>query len=258
MIQAFRIIKGKCTKGLCFMKKRVRYILALMLIFILLLCLIFYVNRPKISEGTSVENMPKQKIIEVPLICQYPRFPTGCEAVAATMVLNFYGENITAEKFAGDWLEKDSNFYKQGSKLYGPNPNEVFAGNPFSKNSYGCFAGPIVEAINKNSLKCFAEIISEKTIRELCKEYIDKNKPLLIWATMNMKIATEGNSWYFSDGTQFTWTAGEHCLVLVGYSEAYYFFNDPMTGCTEAFEKQLVEARFQELGKQAVYISKIT
>ena len=77
-------------------------------------------------------------------------------------------------------------------------------------------------------------------------KYIDKDMPLLIWATMSMKESFPGNSWYFEDGTEFTWIAGEHCLVLVGYDDEYYFLNDPMSGSTVGYQKTIVEKRFAE------------
>ena len=238
------------------MKKAKMFLLATMLVSVLVLGAIFFIKRPPVSAGIPAENLSSQRLIEVPCICQYPNLPTGCEAVAATMVLNYYGENITAEKFAGEWLRADSNFYRKNGKLYGPDPNEVFAGNPFSKNSYGCFAGPIVTAVNENSTDFSAHIIKGKTLQQLCEEYIENNKPILIWATMGMRGATYGNSWYLCDGTLFTWTAGEHCLVLVGYNEEFYFFNDPMSGSTVAFKKNVAEKRFSELKMQAVVIDR--
>lgn len=196
-----------------------------------------------------------QKLIEVPAISQYPELPTGCESVAATMVLQYYGVDITAEEFVVSWLEYSENFYTENGKLYGPNPNEVFAGNPFTRNSYGCFATPIVNAINRNSNDCTAKEIINSSLEQLCTEYIDKDKPLLIWATMSMKESSEGKSWYLDDNTKFTWTAGEHCLVLVGYNNDYYFLNDPISGSTVAYKKDIVKKRFDELGNQAIYIS---
>ena len=194
------------------------------------------------------------KIIPVPTIFQYPTLPTGCESVAATMVLQYYGIPITAEEFAKDWLTCDANFYSSNDKLYGPNPHEVFAGNPFSKHSYGCFADPIVDAINNHSSECNAIKIANNSLDKLCTEYIEKDAPLLIWATMGMKVSKEGRSWYLEDDSKFTWTAGEHCLVLVGYNDNFYFLNDPQTGTTVFYPKELVKKRYAELGKQAVYI----
>lgn len=197
-----------------------------------------------------------EKILNVPELCQYPDLPTGCETVSATMVLRYYGVDITATDFADNWLECSEDFNKVNNKLYGPDPNEVFIGSPFDENSYGCYAPVIAKAVNNNSTDCKAKIITDKTLDELCTEFIDNDKPLLIWATMSMTESKIGASWYIEDDSNFTWVSGEHCLVLVGYNEEYYFLNDPMPGCTVAYEKSIVEKRFAELGNQAVYIYK--
>ncbi len=211
-------------------------------------------ENPVPYESVPIEK--KEKHLLVPTICQYPALPTGCESVAATMVLQYYGVDVSAEDFARYWLHSSMNFYTKEGKLYGPDPNKVFAGDPFHKNSYGCFADPIVSAINRNCKSCTAVKITGKSLKQLCTDYIDRSEPILIWATMGMKSAKEGNSWYLEDGSVFTWIAGEHCLVLVGYDESRYFLNDPMTGATVAYQKEIVEARFAQLGSQAVYISK--
>lgn len=203
---------------------------------------------------TTQQETSNMKKIEVPTICQYPELPTGCESVAAAMVLQYYGENIVAEDFASGWLRCSENFYTANNQLYGPDPNEVFAGNPFSENAYGCYATAIVKAVNENSAVCKAKKIMNKTVAQLCEEYIKNDKPILIWATMGMKESKSGKSWYLQNGERFTWIAGEHCLVLVGYDEEYYFLNDPQSGSTVAFQKNIVEKRFKELGMQAVYI----
>ncbi len=239
------------------MKKGVLYSLLAGLVIVSTFAGIRLGSIEKEQENTAAQSVivVAQKLIDVPTIAQSPELPTGCEAVSATMVLQYYGVDITAKEFALHWLECSENFYKANGKLYGPDPNKVFAGNPFTNHSYGCFAEPIVNAINRNSTDCKAQKITDRTLTELCEEYIDNDKPLLIWATMNMKESYEGNAWYLEDGAKFTWTAREHCLVLVGYNDAYYLLNDPMSGSTVAYQKNLVEKRFAELGGQAVYIS---
>lgn len=236
-------------------------------IFLFLLCIVLVVfsvsavvrlvSKPDtdISKNDLQIKVVAEKLIDVPNICQYPDLPTGCESVAATMVLQYYGEDISPGEFVISWLEYSENFYKADGCLYGPDPNKVFAGNPFTKNSYGCFATPIVNAINRNSRECSAQKIVNRSLEELCREYIDNDKPLLIWATMSMKESSPGKSWNLADGSVFTWTASEHCLVLVGYNDGYYFLNDPMSGSTVAYQKNIVQKRFEELGNQAIYIS---
>ena len=210
---------------------------------------------PMDTEAVFVDRGEETKILEVPAICQYPTLPTGCESVSAVMVLQYYGTDVSAEEFAGEWLKCSKSFYMSDKKQYGPDPNEVFAGDPFSENAYGCFAQPIVNAINQNSLEFNAEAIKDITLDDLCKEYVDKDIPILVWATMGMKEAKRGRTWFLKSGEKFTWISGEHCLVLVGYSEDYYFFNDPLSGSTVGYQKEVSEKRFKEHGSQSVYIS---
>lgn len=196
-----------------------------------------------------------EKILDVPLLCQYPLLPTGCEAVAATMVLRYYGSTVTPETFAEDWLQKDERFWEHDNMLYGPNPHQVFVGNPFSKTAYGCYATPIVNAINDNSVDCIAQKTEKRSLSQLASVYIDNGKPLLIWATISMRPSEQGNAWFLESGEKLTWISGEHCLALVGYNDKYYFFNDPQSGGVVAYPKEISEKRFEELGAQAVYIS---
>lgn len=210
----------------------------------------------------AIKNEENQKKIEkngevylgVPQLCQYPSLPTGCESVAATMVLQYYNEAIQAETFADRWLEKDECFYRKKDRLYGPDPNKVFVGNPFTRNSYGCFAKVIEKAVNVHSSLCHAKVLIGDTLESLCERYINKGKPLVIWATMGMKAAEKGNQWWLQDECMYQWKAGEHCLVLVGYDRAYYYLNDPMSGGTVAYDKEVVDRCYEMMGAQAVYI----
>lgn len=57
-------------------------------------------------------------------------------------------------------------------------------------------------------------------------------------------------------GDNFTWTAGEHCLVLVGYDRNNYYFNDPYKNHgLIAYKKSLVNKRYIAMGKQCVHIN---
>ena len=60
--------------------------------------------------------------------------------------------------------------------------------------------------------------------------------------------------WYLQeDGSLFQWIGREHCLVLTGYDNQYYYFNDPLSGKVK-YAKSLVETRFSQLGKQSLVI----
>ncbi len=247
-------------KGALILKKAVLAVFAAAIITVIFIVPLFKSSRykpqePDPQQETSVSGQA-ENIIDVPLICQYPALPSGCESVSAAMVLRYYGADITAEEFASSYLTC-SELYSADGRLFGPDPDMAFAGSPFSESySYGCFAPVIVNAVNRIGLAYCAAEITGASLSELCAEYIDSGKPLLIWATMDMREPEAGRSWYLPDGTEFTWTAGEHCLVLVGYDEYSYFLNDPRSGGLVRYPKKLVERRFSQLGSQAVYICK--
>ncbi len=216
-----------------------------------------------VSYDESASSIPKKEessatvdrvLIDVPVLCQYPDLPTGCEAVAATMVLQYYGMSISAVEFASS-LTLSTDFYTWEGKQYGPDPSHAFAGDPFSEYAYGCFAPVIVDAVNRTSPGLFAEQLVNATLHELCENYVSGGKPILVWATTRMREVQQGNAWYLSDGSLFTWPAYEHCYVLLGYDDTSFFFADPQTGTIVGYKKQLAENRFQQLGSQAVYIS---
>ena len=209
----------------------------------------------KWDEKTVSPDSVTEKIISVPALCQYPLLPSGCEATAAAMVLRYYGSNITPEVFASMYLLCEDLFYS-GEKLYGPDPYEKFAGSPFGESyCYGCFAPVIEEAVN--SMTGFSgETITGKSLSELCGIYIDNGKPLLVWVTMEMREPEDGRVWNLPDGREFVWTAGEHCMVLTGYGDGVYYFNDPRSGGSVIFPEDISEKRFSQLGSQAVLIEK--
>lgn len=242
------------------MKKAKIAITIMIFIIVLLVSFIVFLLLKSDKKVVVTDKVKKdikiEKIISVPKLSQFHEIPTGCEGVAATMVLQYYGVDISAVDFTRNWLECSEAFYSKNGILYGPNPDEFFVGNPFSENAYGCFSNTIVKAINKNCITCVAQEIKDKSLFELCSIYIKQDKPLLIWATMGMKPSKSGKSWCLDDGSQFTWIAGEHCLVFVGFNDNYYFFNDPQSASTVAFDKEICEKRFAELGKRALYIYK--
>lgn len=202
------------------------------------------------------------KISGVPIINQYNEgLPTGCETCSATMILNFYGYNITSTNFATNYLITKS--YSNGS---GPDPNSAFAGSPFkTENSFGIYAPAMTKSINRylaNKSKK-AKNITGESLTYIIDNYVSKGIPVMVWGTIKMQKATNGATWTvnYTDenssvnkGSTFTWKRPEHCLVLIGYDDNYYYFNDPDTGKEEKYSKTDVESSYNSLGKQAIVI----
>lgn len=214
-------------------------------------------KEPQIDIPEAKEGQKANIIKGVPVLSQFPEFPTGCESVSTVTVLRFYGENITAAKFIDEYLPKSADFYYESGRRYGPSPYDFFIGNPRTAASYGCMA-PVIE---KALCDYFggSERVKNTTgaeLSELCDEYIDNGIPVIMWATINMLETDPKNTWYLKEGTRFSWPGNEHCLVLTGYDADSYYFNDPYAGKTVKYKKQTVKDRYAELGRQSVVILK--
>lgn len=202
------------------------------------------------------------KLINAPYIDQTKDWPTGCESVSTVMLLQYLGIDITVENFVDQYLEK-APLYEKNGQLYGPNPWEVFAGSPKDDGSMGCYAPVIVKALKK----VFQEKSGEKLrpvnltgvpMERLLEEYIDNDIPVIFWASIDLKETVTGPDWFLEEtGEIFTWRSNEHCMLLVGYDETGYYFNDPWHNHgVIRYEKKLVEKRHQEQYKMAVSIKK--
>lgn len=214
-----------------------------------------------VSEKEKVTEAEKKNatylITDVPIISQYPDFPTGCESISAVIAMQYSGDNISPESFIDDYLEKSSNFYSEDGIKYGPDPYAAFIGSPRSKSAYGCMAPVIENAMNKyyQGRKTVKNLTGSE-LETLCNEYINKNVPCLIWASIDMLEPKYTRSWTLSDGSTYRWLANEHCMVLIGYDDTYYYFSDPYKGAMVKYEKTVSEKRFEAFGRQALAILK--
>jgi len=202
-------------------------------------------------------------IIKAPYIDQTKRWPTGCESVSTVMALQYLGIKISVDEFI-KYLDKSEIVSKKG-QLFASDPKESFIGSPYSQYSFGCFAPVIVKALKKilpkyegNKVKYEIKDLTGVSMQTLKSNYLDKKIPVIFWATMNMAPKREGRTWIIKEtGKKFTWPAGEHCLLLVGYDNDKYYFNDPWQNHgLIGYEKTLVETRHKELYSMALAVYK--
>jgi len=195
--------------------------------------------------------MPK-KIIPVPYIDQTVKYPTGCESISTVMLLQYLGFDITPETFIDNYLPKKDFEFHDGI-LYGPDPHRYFIGSPYNneKGSYGCYAGAIIDALRLMPLVGDRFSILDETgtpMSVLIREYLNCELPVIFWATLNMREAVEGPVWrLIGSGELFCWKSNLHCLLLVGYDEDNFYFNDPWEnhGCI-GYSRALTEQRHIE------------
>lgn len=207
------------------------------------------------TTTTITTAIPQSYKLDVNCILQNasPSLPTGCEATALTIALNYYGFGADKYDIAMNYLPR-MNF--TGS--YGADFQYVFPGNPTTSSGYGCYAPTIVATANayftaiKNA--SYAENITGTEFTDLY-EYIAQGTPIVFWGTMGMVAPYYTSSWTTPDGKTVTWKASEHCLVLVGYdkSAGTVLVADPLRG-TVTYDANLVRQRYNDMGKNAVII----
>jgi uncharacterized protein YvpB len=205
----------------------------------------------------------KSKLIQAPYISQKDKYPTGCESVSSVMLLNYLGFDITVDDFIADCL-KIRNFEERDGVLYGPDPRKYFCGSPYDEDGMGCYAPVIVKALEcafgKSAEKWTVIDETGKPVDMLLSEYIDNDMPVIFWACINMREPVHGPEWHLADCPDevFTWTSNEHCMLLVGYDDEAYWFNDPYDGNgLIPYPKDIVESRHKAQHSMAVGVKKI-
>lgn len=219
-----------------------------------------YVVEESETIETNVEYEEKYvTLVDAPYISQ-AEYPTGCELVSASMLLKYYGFEVSTIELADKGyiqlvpLEKAAD-----GNIYCADPNQAFIGDPCSSNGFGCYSGAIINGLSAYLADYYFDVVnlSGISLNDLCQEYIDFGEPVLIWATMDM-IASEKraqNTWIIREsGEEFSWLSNEHCLLLVGYDDENFYFNDPRRGAAVAYNRDIAQKRYEELGCQAVTI----
>ncbi|MBQ8515785.1 MAG: C39 family peptidase [Ruminococcus sp.] len=212
-------------------------------------------TEPASSEAPQREIPDSYRIEGVPEIAQLPDFPTGCESVSAVMLLQYAGEELSVSAFIDQYLDRSDHFYHMNGLCYGPDPSACFIGDPRTETSYGCMA----TVIEKAFLRFFGSDeryvnTTGLTLPVLCEEYISCGIPVMVWVSLKMEAPIPGSTWHLSDGSSYQWLANEHCMVLIGYDEQYYYFNDPYTGTCQKYEKALSEKRHEAFELQSLAV----
>ncbi len=196
-------------------------------------------------------------IKEVPYLNQISLgYPTGCEAVSATMVLKYKGYKVSVKNIIDNTKSGSKKYKGNDGNWYGGNPFEEFVGRPnlgLGKGSYGVFAKPIASAMSnyaggkvKNISGC-----SEKALLN----HVSKGNPVVVWCVKNGGNLKNGVVWTYEDqsGT-FQELIGEHCAVLIGYDEDYVYLNDPSAGQNVKQSRSKFMSNWKKLYQQAIVV----
>ncbi len=194
----------------------------------------------------------------VPHLDQSTGYATACESLAACSLMQFYGYDIQPGTFIKEHLPvADYPYDSDGDGvLEAMSPWDYFIGSPLKSNGYGCYSTAIFKAMESVAPGA-AEVLRNVPLADLCRDYIDKGQPVMIWATIEMQPTREGHSWMLPNGERFTYTRPEHALVLIGYDADSYLFSDSLREAdVTPYSKAAVETAYQGLFEQAIVIKK--
>ena len=188
--------------------------------------------------------------VDVPCYMQYPELPTGCESVALTNLLNYYGFGLSKTTIAGHYLPLS----------WSNNFVTAFAGNPFTGTGgfNGCVAPAIVIAGNNclsaagSSLR--AVDVSFSSIPAL-KSRLSCGQPIEVWNTEwgGYPGGRYAASWY--NGHSYGLWGGNHAVVLKGYDdeEGIVYVSDSISGDVTR-DAKVFFSTWQMMDSQAVAI----
>ena len=217
------------------------------------------------AATTATAKPVGHKINGIPIVVQ-DYYKAGCETYACTMLLKGLGYDIDEHKFVDNYLITSDFSWDEAGNMYGPDMNSAFAGDIFT--GAGIFCPAMAKSMNrflekqKNDNRR-AYSIKGKTLADLCEEYIDNDIPVMTWVTTYMDESYVRFTWivdYVDEnaeckkGESTSWRQNEHCMVLIGYTDKEYIFNDSVAGKVVYHDKALAETRFKEIGNQAVVV----
>lgn len=216
-------------------------------------------TKPALKPTAPIKSMK----LNVPIVWQVPDYPTGCEAASSTMLLRYYGYNVSLGEMVNAIPRED--LYEENGRVYGPSIYEKFVGDPRqtytdARPGYGAFSPVITRALNnvlaKKGGRHYAKNITGCSFETLLK-HIDNGDPVIVWSTSKMRTPTTVNSWYIkgADGkdTYFEYPRGTHVTVLTGYDGKEIYISDPYYGYLHFPYGDFVD-KWNLLGTQAIVL----
>ena len=188
--------------------------------------------------------------VDVPCYSQYPELPTGCESVALTNLLNYYGFGLGKTIIADYYLPKGSN----------GNFVTAFDGNPrrSSGGLMGCVA-PAITIAGNNFLRAAgsgkqAKDVSFSSISSI-KNRLTCGQPVEMWTTEwgSWPGGRYAARWY--NGHSYGLWGGNHAVVLKGYDDeqGIVYLSDSINGNVTR-NAQVFFGTWQQMDSQAVVI----
>ncbi|MBM7690741.1 uncharacterized protein YvpB [Peribacillus deserti] len=208
-----------------------------------------YVSGEYVTTGTVTSS----KRLNVPLVAQRPELPSGCEATALTMALNYYGVKVSKTTVAKKMPYDPTKLVRNAEgtiKIWG-DPDVGFVGTPFG-NGYTINPGPLKKVLDQ--YRSGGVNLTGKSFSEV-ERYISLGKPVLVWFTISHEMPSK-RTWKTPKGKTINGARPLHCIVVTGFDGNYVYFND-----SEARKKDMKLSKskfisiYNAMGKRALVVN---
>ncbi len=187
----------------------------------------------------------------VSTILQFPKYPTGCESVALTILLNYHGYDVSVDDVISKLKLGPKPFLKENI-WYGGNPELEFIGSPYDRESYGVYEKPIYDVA-----KVYSNNVVMGTGKSLTSvlEIVENGNPVMVWISYNLTVPYISASWIYEPTMEkIEWKSGEHAVVIIGYNSKQVIASDPYSGSVKYFNRSTFENRYNYFGKKNIYL----
>lgn len=189
------------------------------------------------------------------LLYQLPEMANGCEATSLTMLLQSYGFAADKLQIAYEYVPREE-FYEQDGEVYGPAPDDAYAGDPVAYGYY-CFAQPLCQAADA-FLRDAGETLRAQDLTGIStvglEQVLCDGRPVVVWGTLLFETPQYSTtySWRLPEtGEVYIPYSNLHCMLLYGYDEDYYYLCDPLYGY-QMVEKARFSAIYEQMGRRAM------
>ncbi|MCR5006341.1 MAG: C39 family peptidase [Clostridiales bacterium] len=188
------------------------------------------------------------KNLSVPCRMQYPSLPNGCEAVALTNVLLFYGYNLSTTYLADKIIPRStSNFV---TKYWG-NPHDS-TGNSIAAPGLAMAANKYLKK-KKSTMQAYN--LTGATFSSLL-DHIEEGRPVIIWTTMyQAKLGKQYAGTQYYQGVAYKVYSNSHTVVLKGFDrkKGKVYLSDSISG-VGTYDLKWIKSLYEARGSQAVVI----
>lgn len=181
-------------------------------------------NGELLIQSTDFPSNPDKVELSLDIIYQNPEYPAGCESMALTMMLNYFGYDIPKNEIIDNYLIYSKNNFVMG-----------YTGYPDKSPGGGIYAPGMTNTANrflleKNSVY-EAKNISGTKLTDIFP-YVAKGYPVMVWTTVNQNPCKRSNETIRYGDIDYIWTYNEHCVLLTGYNliDKTVTLNDSISG----------------------------